>query len=262
MRKIPFIEKRENLAPHLSKLFNIVVNYKGLNNPRKVGYCTQIYTAYFRQNDVHNFDDAVNFYLNYNERLKGLVSENQRLTGIYALELLKEIDDYLINGNSIIINSSSVKGNNQFRSYSHKVVAIFWKTDLKTTNQKIQSWRNKITESPELISELGSKYLFNLLTIESMIGTSIENDILRTLGLIYNVEKTLSDEKLGIDARVNDLRISVKSVQYKHSPYRATAKQNILKNLQGGIILYYIIKDDCYVVENAEELHVLLKVTC
>lgn len=248
MNKIPFIEKRESIDPAISKLFNIVVNLKGLNNPKDVGFCTIIYSKYFKENKVYNFEEAVKFYLRQQVGLRNKLIKYQDLVGVYSLELLYELDIFLKNGSKEIVGFESIKGKNQYKSYTHKVVSLFWKNNLETTIKKIKKWRESIVLPFEEIHSLGKNYLFNLLTIESMIGTIIENDIIDRLSKNYNIEKNYEDEFNGVDVIIDNIKISIKSNHYLNSGYKRNANNNKEADC---FILYKIIGDSYEIIKDS-----------
>jgi hypothetical protein len=249
MNRIQFIEKREFFDPSLSKLFNIIVNYKGLNNPEEVGYCTKTYTTYFQKIENPDFNQAVRFFLSQKENLREKLISYQKLVGVYSFELINELKDFIENGDTRLIDFDSIKGRKQFISYKHKVVSLFWKNNLKETISKIKMWLAELEKfSNEDISEKGSKYLFNLLTIESMIGATIENDILKRLKINHVVIKNQEDEMKGIDAIVNGIKISIKSEKYLNSGY----KRNSMNSFSADkFIIYQIYGENYKIINNA-----------
>ena len=112
--------------------------------------------------------------------------------------------------------------------------------------------------SKEEINNFGKQYLISLLTIDSMIGTIIETDILKYYSSFYPVFKSDSYlEKLDIDGVINKHYISIKSVNYRNSAYKRVAGRNINKVIKGPIIYYRII-GDMYVIDNKEEIDAFL----
>ena len=71
--------KRLNLDKGLSKLFNIVVNFYQLNNPKEVGYCTKIYSEYFKKDLNPTYFKANKFYFNRVD--EAVVEKMQQMLG-------------------------------------------------------------------------------------------------------------------------------------------------------------------------------------
>lgn len=278
MTKIKFIKQKRKIDKNLSKLFNIVVNYNQLNSPKKVGYCTSIYDEFFRKNPEGEFQDAINFYykkvtkLNKNEiNGKLLIENHMKQTFNLTLHLLSEIEtlftynsdkydeiyNYLEHINS---NNLKISREDQYKSMLYKTLAIFHhpKDTSEITLGKIKKWYDNIIRlyNAEDIKKHSGEYLFDLLTIDSMIGILIQNDILKYMAIRYPNEVYGTNDKferLEIDGFINGKRASIKSVNYKHSPYKRVAKKNIEQIIKGPII-YYKIKDDSYIIANEKEV--------
>jgi hypothetical protein len=270
-QKIKFIEKQTKLPKELSKLFNIVVNYNQLNSPKKVGMCTKIYDKIFKDNPNITFEDAVKKYYQEITKLGNglgmlIIENHQQQTYTYSKKLLTEIEmleDKDNNKYKEIINFLKNKGSEditreeQYKSMLYKTLAIFKKNqEPEELINEIINWKNKIKKYEDKeFREMAKKYLFDLLTINSMIGILIQNDILKTLACEFEDVYGTNDkfEKMEIDGFINGKRASIKSINYKNSPYKKVAAQNIEEIIKGPII-YYKIHNDEYKIENMEEI--------
>ena len=271
--KIKFIENQTRLSPDLSKLFNIVVNYNNLNDPKKVGYCTSIYDEFFKLYPDGTFDEAVNFYYKRVTSLGGglgslIINTHMDKTFSFSLKLIQELDELFTENSKKYIEIYNFLENNghelisrkyQYKSMLYKTLAIFQNEfdSPKIVLNKIEKWYVKIKSyETSFLKTSAKKYLFDLLTINSMIGVLIQNDILKKMAKRYPNEVFYTNnlfEKEEIDGFINGKRASIKSVNYKNSPYQKVAKKNI-ENIIGGPIIYYKIKNNEYYIDNEKEV--------
>lgn len=280
-KKVPFIEHKDKLDKNLSKLFNIVINFYGLNDPLKVGYCVRFYSEYFKKNGLKNvnspeeslkyFNEVKNSYLNHKQNLRTILPSNQREAAFKSVELLKNVQKYLDKNSKeyqeIDLNFPNINDRgNQLRSDLFKVIAIF-KTNQYDKHDKvydkIKIWTDEINNSFSVIEirEKAKIYLMDLVTIDSMIGTVIENDILEYFSEKYPVYKTNTRlEKLEIDGFINGSRCSVKPLSYKNSPYKKNAKTQIESVLNGAPIIYYSVNENEYLIDNLEAVENFYKI--
>lgn len=273
MYKIKFIEKQSNISPSLSKLFNIVVNYNQLNSPKQVGYCTSIYNEFFKAMPDGSFEDAVQYYYHQVTALgKGLgmlvINTNMDKTFSFSMKLIEELDALFMEDSKKYVEVKNYLDNlghqlvpreDQYKSMLYKTLSIFQETALNSDEilDRIKKWYEDIKKVDKKdLKEHAKKYLFDLLTINSMTGILIQNDILRFMATKYPDEvydTNNSFEKLEIDGFINGKRASIKSVNYRNSPYKKVARQDI-ESVIGGPIIYYKIKGDTYTIDNLEEV--------
>lgn len=273
MYKIKFIEKQTKIDPALSKLFNIVVNYNQLNSPDKVGYCTSIYNDYFKENPDGSFDDAVNYYYQQVTALgKGLgmlvINTQMDKTFSFSMKLLNELEVLFMDDSKKYIEIKNYLDNlgynlipreDQYKSMLYKTLSIFQANTINSTDilNNIKKWYESILRFDKiLLKEQAKKYLFDLLTINSMTGILIQNDILRFMASKYPNEVYATNnlfEKLDIDGFINGKRASIKSVNYRNSAYKKVARNDI-EDLIGGPIIYYKIVNDTYKIDNINEV--------
>lgn len=257
MKKIPLIEYKKNIQDKdLRKLFNIVVNYYQLNNPEDVGYCVKIYSEYFNSHNTWDFTEAVDFYTKYiGEEKRNIVKNNLKDIGVLSNELIQMI----LTENLNIFEDRFLSRKEQYENAINKAFSIFYRNSAKNTIIEMKKFAGRLSKySKEEINNFGKQYLISLLTIDSMIGTIIETDILKYYASFYPVFKSDSYlEKLDIDGVVNKNYISIKSVNYRNSAYKRVAGRNINKVIKGPIIYYRII-GDMYIIDNKEEIDTFL----
>ncbi len=202
--------KRLHLDKGLSKLFNIVVNFYQLNNPKEVGYCTKIYSEYFKKDFNPTYFKANQFY--FNKVNIAVVEKNATNVGPLAIKLvnsLKKLTDFSVRKTSkeeeTIVDRTLflLKGYNEEETKSRVLRLI------------------SDAEGKDLLS-LGKKYLYNLLTAESMYGAYKEIRILKFFKKegykIYLPTEEM--DKYGIDAVINNNPISIKSINYYKGIYK------------------------------------------
>lgn len=261
MAKIPFIEKRVVYDYKISKLFNLIVNYYQLNRPEKVGMCTKIYTEYFRNTTDVSLKGAVGYYFDHKKGLKEILKNHSEIMEQETLNFLVDIKEELKKDNNIfskLYYKGNIDRNKQYQSPMLKAYSLFFKDNRDVTISLLKKWIEEIFKefSIDYIRKESKQYFFQLLTIESIIGTSIENDILKDYATKYEVYKSSNIlEKEDIDGIINGNFISIKSIKYKTSHYAATAARKISDK---SIIIEYKIQGNEYIIENKKEVDRLL----
>jgi hypothetical protein len=257
MKKIPLIEYKKNIQnKDLRKLFNIVVNYYQLNNPKDVGFCVKIYSEYFESHKKWDFNEAIDFYTNYiGIEKSNIIKNNLKDVGVLSNELIQLILKEKIN----ITENKTLNREEQYENILNKTFSIFYKGSASEAIYDMKAFANRLLKySKEEIASFGKQYLISLLTIDSMIGTIIETDILKYFSKKYLVFKSNNYlERLDIDGVINKNYVSIKSVNYRNSAYKRVAGRNINKIIQGPIIYYRII-GDMYRIDNLEEVEKFL----
>lgn len=241
--KIPFIEHRVEYSRSISKLFNLIVNFYQLNNPNDVGMCTKIYTDFFSSaKSDYTFQEVVEHYLNHKPDLKSVLKRNSDKMEIEVLDFLLKLKSELKKEKNIFTRLAfnyNVDRNMQYKNILFKAYSLLYKENRDVTISLLKTWLKDIeSNSIDYIRKESKMYFFQLLTTESIIGTSIENSILKYLSKKLPTYKSNNYlEKNNVDAIINGNFVSIKSIKYRISHYGTTSAK---KNFNPFILEYEV----------------------